>query len=254
MPDISVALKDWSSTDSSNAPSGSTTIGTSLDDNLRTIQGAIVRGLSHKGADIASAGTTDLGAIEGLSHDITGTTTITSFGTVRAGIWKLIKFEGALTVTHNATSLILPGAANITTANGDCMLVISEGSGNWRCFGYLPATSFLKLSGGTLTGELNVSASVIATKFRTSTDVTLCTNGVATTLFAVDTGCYLVLAKSGAGLGVAVVARLAGVAQVVDQWVNIGSSTSISISGADVQCTVTGADRNVTWVYLLISE
>jgi len=112
-----------------------------LDDNLRELQGAVVRGLSHKGADIASATTTDLGAVEGLAHDITGTTTITGFGTVRAGIWKIIKFEGALTLTHNATSLILPGGANITTADGDVALVISEGSGNWRCLSYQKASA-----------------------------------------------------------------------------------------------------------------
>ena len=37
----------------------------------------------------------------------------------------------ALTLTHNATSLILPGAANITTAAGDTGTAISLGSGNW---------------------------------------------------------------------------------------------------------------------------
>jgi len=136
MADIPAALKDWSATTASNSPSDATTIGTGLDDNLREIQASVVRNLSNKGADIASASTTDLGAVEGLMHDITGTTTITSFGTVRAGIWKVIKFEGVLTLTHNGTSLILPGAANITTANGDTAIFMSEGSGNWRCLFY----------------------------------------------------------------------------------------------------------------------
>ena len=45
------------------------------------------RWLANVGANIASAGTTDLGAVEGLAHTITGTTTITGFGTVSAGIW-----------------------------------------------------------------------------------------------------------------------------------------------------------------------
>ena len=148
MADVSAALKDWSSTTGSNSPAGSTTIGTGLNDNLQEIQGAVVRGLSHKGADIASATTTDLGAIEGLAHDITGTTTITGFGTVRAGIWKIIKFEDALTLTHNATSLILPGAANITTANGDIAIVQSEGSGNWRCAAYQKASGAAVIAAG----------------------------------------------------------------------------------------------------------
>ena len=142
MADVGATLVSWSSTDSSNSPSGSTSIGTGLDDNLRALQGVVVRGLSHKGADIASAATTDLGAVEGLMHDITGTQTISSFGTVRAGILKVIKFEGALTLTHNATTLILPGGANITTADGDVAIVISEGSGNWRCLSYVPASGY----------------------------------------------------------------------------------------------------------------
>lgn len=133
-------IYDLSATASSNTPSGTEAVGTGLDDYLRGIQ-AVIRGdLATKGADIASAATTDLGAVQGLFHDITGTTTITSFGTVAAGVWKVLKFEGALTLTHNAASLVLPGAANITTADGDIAIVVSEGSGNWRCVLYQKAS------------------------------------------------------------------------------------------------------------------
>jgi hypothetical protein len=41
-----------------------------------------------------------------------------------------------LTLTHNGTSLILPGAENITTAAGDVALMESLGSGNWKCVVY----------------------------------------------------------------------------------------------------------------------
>lgn len=133
---VPTILTDISATAASNSPGGTESVGTSLDDYLRGIQASIRGGLAHKGSDIASAATTDLGAIAGLMHDITGTTTITSFGTVSAGIHKVVKFEGALTLTHNATSLILPGGANITTADGDIGWFISEGSGNWRCIHY----------------------------------------------------------------------------------------------------------------------
>jgi hypothetical protein len=139
--DVSGNLKDWSTTAASNNPSGSTAVGTGLDDNLRELQKVVRQDLASKGSDIASASTTDLGAVAGLIHDITGTTTIQSFGTVAAGIWKIIKFEGALTLTHNATSLILPGGANITTADGDIGIFVSEGSGNWRCVTYFRAAN-----------------------------------------------------------------------------------------------------------------
>jgi hypothetical protein len=81
-------------------------------------------------ADVASAATTDLSATSSNVR-ITGTTTITSFGTADSGILRFIRFAAALTLTHNATSLILPGAANITTAAGDTAVAASLGSGNW---------------------------------------------------------------------------------------------------------------------------
>ena len=67
--------------------------------------------------NIASATTTDLSAATGNSVTITGTTTITGLGTVQAGTTIKATFSGILTLTHNATSLILPNAGtNITTA------------------------------------------------------------------------------------------------------------------------------------------
>lgn len=161
MADVGSTLVSWSSTSNSNAPTGATTIATGLDDNLREIQGVIVRGLSHKGSDIASvAGTTDIGAVEGLMHDITGAETITGLGTVRAGILKVLKFEGAATLTHNATSLILPGAANIVCASGDVGIFISEGSGNWRCLGFMK-TNGSHLGPVLMTGQATTSGTSI---------------------------------------------------------------------------------------------
>jgi len=89
-----------------------------------------------KGSDIASATTTDIGAATGNYVHVTGTTTITGLGTVQSGTWRMVRFTGALTFTHNATSLILPTAANITTAADDHALMVSLGSGNWICASY----------------------------------------------------------------------------------------------------------------------
>lgn len=85
-----------------------------------------------KGTAIASAATTDIGAATGSMVHITGTTTITALGTADAGIEKTVVFDGALTLTHNATSLILFSGVNITTYAGLVMVFVSEGSGNWR--------------------------------------------------------------------------------------------------------------------------
>lgn len=99
-----------------------------MDANLKEI-GAI-------GANIASATTTDLNNATGNRIDITGTTTITSFGTAAPqGTLRLVRFQGALTLTHNATNLILPLAANLTTRAGDIVWVQKEaaaGADGWR--------------------------------------------------------------------------------------------------------------------------
>lgn len=93
-----------------------------------------------KGTNIASATTCDIGAATGEFVDISGTTTITGLGTVGAGAVRKVRFLAALTLTHNATSLILPGATNITTAADDTAEFISLGSGNWICQNYKKAS------------------------------------------------------------------------------------------------------------------
>lgn len=136
MADVASALRSWSATAGSNSPSGSTVIGAGLDDNLRTIQAVVRQYLASTASNMASAATVDLSTADGFYVNITGGTTITSFGTESAGVHYVIKFASALTLTHNATSLILPGGANITTVAGDIAWMMSEGSGNWRCLHY----------------------------------------------------------------------------------------------------------------------
>ena len=97
---------------------------------------------------LASASTVDIGAAAANTINISGTTTITSFGTIAAGAIRRLHFEGALTLTHNGTSLILPGSSNITTAAGDVAELVSLGSGNWRCFSYNRATGTSVISTG----------------------------------------------------------------------------------------------------------
>lgn len=89
-----------------------------------------------KGADIASASTTNIAGASGNYLDVTGAVTITALGTAQAGVHRTIRFTGALTFTHNATSLIIPGAQNITTAAGDMMTLRSLGGGNWLLVTY----------------------------------------------------------------------------------------------------------------------
>jgi hypothetical protein len=97
---------------------------------FRLVDPATNDALVQAWVDLASATTTDLSTV-GANVRITGTTTITGFGTAASGVTRKLRFAAALTLTHNATSLILPGAADITTAAGDTAEAISLGSGNW---------------------------------------------------------------------------------------------------------------------------
>ena len=107
--------------------------------------------------DLASAATTDIGAVNTQNIRITGTTTITSFGTAASGRRQL-RFAGALTLTHNATSLILPGGSNITTAAGDTAVAVSLGGGNWVVTDYQFASGDIVARAGSLRSQLSGAA------------------------------------------------------------------------------------------------
>jgi microcystin-dependent protein len=91
---------------------------------------------------VASAGTTDLCSTNPTFLQVSGTITITSFGSnCQVGQEKIVQFTGALTLTYNAVSLILPnGGNNITTAAGDIARAVYLGAGNWLVISYVAAT------------------------------------------------------------------------------------------------------------------
>lgn len=104
--------------------------------NWQVMQGSGLRGQT---VTVASATTCDIGAVASHRVAISGTTTITSFGTVPNQL-RFGSFSGVLTLTHNATTLILPGAASITTAAGDTFIASSDASGNWTVIVYQKAS------------------------------------------------------------------------------------------------------------------
>lgn len=98
----------------------------------------LIDNLNFLEESVASAATCSIGAVQTAAVNITGTTTITSFGTGTNKL-RIVRFAGALTLTHNATSLILPSGANITTVAGDTAIFTSDSSSNWRCRSYMRA-------------------------------------------------------------------------------------------------------------------
>jgi len=120
--------------------------------------------------NVASATTTNIGAAASNNVTVTGVATITAFDNVTAGLHRWVTFSGVLTLTYNATSMILPSAANITTAAGDTALFKSLGSGNWKCLAYIRADG-TALAGSTAAAsqaqmEAGSSTSVMVTPGR----------------------------------------------------------------------------------------
>lgn len=106
-----------------------------------------------KGAAVASAATCDIWTpADGNYVHITGTTGITSFGTAhQAGEERVVVFDGACIVTYNATSLILPGAVNYTTAAGDVMIVRADTTANMKVVDIIRASGLPVIAGGLVT-------------------------------------------------------------------------------------------------------
>lgn len=88
---------------------------------------------------IGSAATVSIGAAAANTVHVNGTTTISSFGTAAtAGTRRTVRFLSAMTLVHSS-SLILPGAANITTAVNDVAEFTFQANNAWTCNYYARA-------------------------------------------------------------------------------------------------------------------
>ena len=101
-----------------------------------------------KGGDITSASTI---VIKGGANyfDVAGTNAVSTM-TVPVNRNFFLHFNAALQLTHNATSLDLPGGANITTATGDVAEFFSRAANQVQCVSYTKAdgTAVVASAGG----------------------------------------------------------------------------------------------------------
>lgn len=94
-------------------------------------------------ADVASAATVDLGAQASRSLRLTGTNTISSFGTAASGTRRRLRIATGLTITHNPSNIICPGAVNLVLLAGDVLDVESLGAGVWVVVDLQPAAGYV---------------------------------------------------------------------------------------------------------------
>lgn len=143
--------------------------------------------------DLASAATIDLGGQLSTKLRITGTTGITSFGTTYRGpIFG--RFQSSLVLTHNATTLILPGGANITTSAGGTFVAIPKATVSGTHDGwivvyasdYLPNTALAPSRVKGLLGAPNAATPL--TKYDLSADDVVLRNSNGGTVTRYGTG------------------------------------------------------------------
>lgn len=121
---------------------------------------------------LASAATVAISAAAANTINISGTATISAFDIAASGVVRRLVFQAALTLTHNATSLILPGAANVTTHAGDVAVFVSLGSGNWKCVSYTHGDSLSGFGQGQAVQNVT-SSRALATTYTNTTGKTI---------------------------------------------------------------------------------
>lgn len=119
---------------------------------------SVAEPIQQKGANVASASTVTF-LNDGDYVHITGTTTILDmdFTTARNGKSIRVQFDGILTLTNNATTLVLPGGADIATAAGDTAEFVQDNNDNIKCLWYTRAAS-APSGGGLSAGDIKWAA------------------------------------------------------------------------------------------------
>lgn len=93
--------------------------------------------LFTEAAPIAAAPITDLGAATGAYVVVSGSATITSFGTATPGSTRTIVFSGGNAILVHSGNIVLPGNANLAVTSGDVAMFVAIGAGAWRCTNFL---------------------------------------------------------------------------------------------------------------------
>lgn len=128
---------------------------------------------ASKGTDVASATTISLGT--GSYFHITGSTgpvTDIDFASPEDGREATLIFDSTPTITHNATTLALPGGANIVAAAGDRMIIRQDSSDNIVVVDFIRAAgvpAYTNVEDQTLTGGARVTSKDLGTPTAAST-------------------------------------------------------------------------------------
>lgn len=209
-------------------------------------------------ATLASGSTVDLGSVAATAITLTGTTTITSFGSsMKAGQIKTVVSTSALSITHNGTSLIIPGAANLAVDAGGALVVLCVSEGNYRVLSYLASaglvtpttlTAYAPLASPTFTGVPAAPTAAAATS-TTQLATTAFVNGTALTLAAGTTAATQTARDDSTK--VATTAYVDALSQIAHDAIGsykLIATVSTYVTGTAYSGSVVGATAEQSWV------
>lgn len=139
---VPTSIADLRKVAAENSPQGTESVRGTMDDYFRA-HASFIRQLFDQllgpSVGLQADATVNIGFAAAINIVINGNSTIYSFDAATEGTLRWIVFNGASTLSHNAASLVLPGAGNITTAFGDAALFKCTGGTRWICLSYLRA-------------------------------------------------------------------------------------------------------------------
>jgi len=200
----------------------------------------------NRGDAIVAGATTDLSLANGNFVHITGTTLITSFGTVQKGARFVLTFDDAANI-QASSSVIIPGVTSGNTKTAvanDCCMIISEGGGDWRIVGYFPAAG----AGSGLVVDVTATAPLSSTG-GTTPDISISQAGNLTDGFLISTDWNTFNDKVGSS-GTPVAGEFAQFTSANDITTATASSTKIllgtSSSSTTIQEITLGSNLSIT--------
>lgn len=98
---------------------------------IRQAMSSVLQEIAYQGTDISASASISLAGVDWRFMAVTGSASIISVGTGRAGLHRETVWKGPNTLV-GSTTLLTDGGANIVTATNDVTLFISLGSGTWR--------------------------------------------------------------------------------------------------------------------------
>lgn len=206
-----------------------------------TAKRSTVCGLEAHGADIASSSTINLTNSTGQLVDVTGTTTITAI-TLAEGQERTVRFTGALTLTHSS-NLVLPGAANITTAAGDFAIFRGYGSSIVRMVHYQKAAGAPVSGASKLSAFASTSSAELAGVISNETGSGLLTFATSPTL----TTPVLGVASATSINKVALTAPASGSTLTIADGKTLTASNTLTLTGTDSSSVAFGAGGTVAY-------